>query len=209
MREQYIGMKGKTSMMTQSVEKQIASAKLTAAREHLTADLEVMKGLTSAIESTTITVPDKPVATFPFQINLGGITAVLEHRPGHTRTDLVVRVPERNVMFTGDLLFNGMYPVAFDANMTAWRAELDRMIADKNMTYVPGHGQVSKAADVRAFADVFDDLRAHAEKSKKAGVPAAEAAHTYVVPDRFKNLFIFAWGFTIAAAIEKYYQELK
>jgi len=41
----------------------------------------------------------------------------------------------------------------------------------------------------------------------KAGVPAEEAQHRYVVPDKFKNFPIFAWGFTIGPAITKLYSE--
>jgi hypothetical protein len=41
----------------------------------------------------------------------------------------------------------------------------------------------------------------------KAGVPAQEAQHRYVVPDRFKSFPIFAWGFTIGPAITKLYAE--
>src|SRR5215831_15938445 len=36
--------------------------------------------------------------------------------------DLIVWVPERDVVFTGDLLFNGAYPVSLDADMIAWRS---------------------------------------------------------------------------------------
>jgi len=36
-----------------------------------------------------------------------------------------------------------------------------------------------------------------------AGVPAEEAAQRYVVPDKFKNFSIFAWGFTIGPTIAK------
>jgi hypothetical protein len=41
----------------------------------------------------------------------------------------------------------------------------------------------------------------------KAGVPAHEAQHRYVVPDKFKNFPIFAWGFAIGPAITKLYVE--
>ena len=36
---------------------------------------------------------------------------------------------------------------------------------------------------------------------------AEEAADRYVVPDKFKNFPIYAWGFTIGPAITKLYSE--
>jgi hypothetical protein len=41
----------------------------------------------------------------------------------------------------------------------------------------------------------------------KAGVPAAVAADLYVVPEKYKNIGIFAWDFTIGPAITKLYAE--
>jgi hypothetical protein len=42
---------------------------------------------------------------------------------------------------------------------------------------------------------------------RQAGVPAEEAQHRYVVPEKFKNFPVFAWGFTIGPAITKLYAE--
>jgi len=41
----------------------------------------------------------------------------------------------------------------------------------------------------------------------KSGVPVQEATNRYVVPDKFKNFFILAWGFTIGPTIAKLYAE--
>ena len=41
----------------------------------------------------------------------------------------------------------------------------------------------------------------------KSGVPVQEAANRYIVPDKFKNLPIYAWGFTIGSTITKLYAE--
>jgi hypothetical protein len=41
----------------------------------------------------------------------------------------------------------------------------------------------------------------------KAGVPAEEAQHRYVVPEQFKDFPVFAWGFTIGPAITQLYAE--
>ena len=143
---------------------------------------------------------------------MGGLTAVLESYPGHSGTDVVVRVPDQNVVYTGDLLFNGWYPVCFDekATVSGWRETLKKFAAlDKDTLFVPGHGQICGQEGIAAIREVFDDIAGQAEKMFKAGVPAEEAQHRYVVPDKFKNFPIYAWGFTIGPAITKLYSEWK
>ena len=115
-------------------------------------------------------------------------------------------------MYTGDLLFNGLYPVCFDekATVSGWRETLKKFAAfDKDTLFVPGHGQLCGQEAIAFIREVFDDIAGQAEKMYKAGVPIEDAQHRYVVPDRFKNLFIWSWGFTIGSAITKLYAEWK
>ena len=72
----------------------------------------------AVIDKYMVGLPDHPLdpSKLPMTLDLGGTSAVIETYPGHTSTDIIVRVPEQNIVFTGDLLFNGWYPVAFDAN---------------------------------------------------------------------------------------------
>jgi len=88
-----------------------------------------MKWMYEAIDRVTLAYPTELLraADLPKKIDLGGITVVIEHLVGHTPTDLVVRVPQRDIVFTGDLLFEKSYPVAFDGDMISWRKALDRL----------------------------------------------------------------------------------
>jgi len=123
---------------------------------------------------------------------------------------VIVRVPEQNIVFTGDLLFSGWYPVTFDATISGWRATLGKFAAfDKDTLFVPGHGQLCGQEGIAGIRSVFDDLAEFAEKMRKSGVPAQEAAQRYVVPEKFKNFPVFAWGFTIGPTITKLYEEWK
>ena len=38
-------------------------------------------------------------------------------------------------------------------------------------------------------------------------MPAEEAAERYVVPEKFKGLRMFSWGFTVGRTIEQLYVE--
>lgn len=204
MRERYIGMKGKTSAMTEPIAKQLASATTDVQREHLKADLTTIQGLAAAIEAADVVLPSD--TTTSRRIDLGGLSAVIETRLGHSPTDIIIRVPERNMIFTGDLVQNGMYPVTFDADVIAWRSVLDGFLKEpSSVAFIPGHGAICGLAAVREFADIFDDLRGHSEKMLKAGVPLAEAQHRYVVPEKFQKRFIFGWGLSISPAIAQHY----
>jgi glyoxylase-like metal-dependent hydrolase (beta-lactamase superfamily II) len=194
------------------LEKRIKDAKSDAERAHLQTDLNAVTGLFQIANSSMLGLPNHPLdpAKLPMSIDLGGLTAVLESLPGHSGTDVFVRVPEQNVVYTGDLLFSGWYPVCFDekATISGWRETLKKFAAfDKDTLFVPGHGQLCGQEGIASLREIFDDIAGQAEKMYKAGVPAEEAQHRYAIPDKFKNFPVYAWGFTIGPAITKLYAE--
>lgn len=195
-----------------SFEKRVKDAKSDAERAHAQSDLTAVTGLYQIANSSILGLPNHPLdpAKLPMSIDLGGLTAVLESYPGHSGTDIVTRVPDQNVVYTGDLLFSGWYPVCFDekATISGWRETLKKFAAfDKDTIFSPGHGQICGQEGIASIREVFDDIAGQAEKMYKAGVPVEEAQHRYVVSDRFKNFPIYAWGFTIGPAITKLYAE--
>jgi glyoxylase-like metal-dependent hydrolase (beta-lactamase superfamily II) len=188
----------------------ISDAKSDTARQHFQSDLNAASGMFDDVHANLVTLPNRLLdpAKLPEKIDLGGVTVLIETHPGHTPADLIARLPDQNIVFTGDLLFSGWYPVAFDASISGWRATLAKFAAfDKDTLFVPGHGQVCGQEGVAALREVFDDIAAQAEKMYKAGVPAQEAVDRYVVPEKFKNFPIFAWNFTIGPTITKLYAE--
>jgi cyclase len=193
-------------------EKRVKDAKSDTERAHAQSDSNAVTGLFAAANANILALPNRPIdpAKLPMSIDLGRLTAVVESYPGHSGTDIVVRVPEQNVMYTGDLLFSGWYPVCFDekATISGWRETLKKFAAlDKDTLFVPGHGQICGQEGIATISEVFDDIAGQAEKMYKAGIPADEAQHRYVVPDKFKNFPVLAWRFTIGPAITKLYAE--
>jgi glyoxylase-like metal-dependent hydrolase (beta-lactamase superfamily II) len=194
------------------IEKRVKDAKSDAERQHAQGDLNALTGLFQIANASVIGLPNRPIdpAKLPMTIDLGGLTAVLESYPGHSGTDMIVRVPDQNVVYAGDLLFSGWYPVCFDekATISGWRDTLKKFAAfDKDTLFVPGHGQICGQEGIASLREVFDDITSQAEKMYKAGVPVEEAQHRYVVPDKFKNFPVYAWGFTIGPAFTKLYAE--
>ncbi len=204
MKEQYAAVKGVDKKpLLAPLEKKIAAA-AGEAKKRREGDLGAMQWMYGAIDAVELAYPTETLASTK-KIDLGGLTAVVEYHPGHTPTDVIVRVPERDVVFAGDLLFNGMYPVCIDADMLAWRKVLDRFASyGKSTRFVPGHGPVCGQETIADQSAVFDDLRAHAEKMLRAGASADEAELRYTAPSRFKDYPIY-WGLGVAPAMRSYY----
>src|SRR6266478_3067749 len=120
------------------LEARVKNAKTDAARKHATELVTTMGNIFAVASSSILAFPNRPLdpAKLPVKLDLGGLTAIVETHPGHSGTDLIVRVPEQNVVYTGDLLFNNLYPVAFDeqATVSGWRSTLKTFLS-----YDQGH----------------------------------------------------------------------
>ncbi len=96
------------------------------------------------------------------QLKIGGLEVRLTHvGPGHTDNDLFVHIPELNIVHAGDLLFSKRHPYIDregGADMAAWRRSLAAIIAvcNEKTTVVPGHGDITDLAGLRAQIEYFD-----------------------------------------------------
>jgi glyoxylase-like metal-dependent hydrolase (beta-lactamase superfamily II) len=104
---------------------------------------------------------------------LGDRKVIVRTLEGHTGGDSTVIIPDAGVVFTGDLFWNHTLPNLIDANTREQIASNDTLLHDHpDATFVPGHGEIGKAADVRAFRDYLAALRkavASAQQSGKSG----------------------------------------
>jgi len=191
-------------------EKRVSGAKTDSQREHAKSDIEGLTGMFKPVSEAVLALPNHPLdpAKMPMKIDLGGLTVIIETYFGHTDTDLIFRVPEQNVVYTGDLLTGGQYPVNINGYPTQWRATLAKFATfDRSTLFVPGHGQIFGQEGVAEMRACFDDIAEQADKSYKAGIPVEEAVERYVVPDRYKNYRQFSWGFCIGRTVEQFYAE--
>ena len=114
------------------------------------------------------------------------------------------------MIFTGDLLFEKSYPVAFDCDMISWRKALDRLAGyGRAIRFVPGHGPICGEEVVREFADLIDDLHNHSQKMIQAGASVEEATQRYTVPARFEKFGMFSWDWAIGGAMRNCYAQRK
>jgi cyclase len=97
--------------------------------------------------------------------------------PAHTTNDSIVHIPDRGVVFAGDLLFNGGTPFALMGSVSGWIEVLETVLRPLGAhTIVPGHGPVCGPEvidDVLAYLRFVQDL---AREAKAAGLTPLDAA---------------------------------
>ena len=116
-------------------------------------------------------------------LSVGKIVVRTHHfGAGHTDNDLVIHLPEENIVHTGDLVFNGRHPY-FDpsANATArgWINSLreTRKLCNSETTVIPGHGKIAGPACIDAQINYFEQLIQSVEAEINKGT-AREAVGT-------------------------------
>ena len=109
-----------------------------------------------------------PVVTFGDGVtfHLNGIEARVFHIPqAHTDGDAAIFFPGVNVIHTGDLLFNGIFPyIDLDSGGTVagYIAGQQKLIslADDDTKIIPGHGPLATKADLQRNLLVLTDSQA-------------------------------------------------
>jgi cyclase len=120
-----------------------------------------------------------PTRTFTGRLDLGvGDTAVelVEVGPAHTPGDVLVHVPDRNTVFTGDILFIGGHPIIWEGPVSNWLAACDLIESWGVETVVPGHGPVTDLRGVRAVRDYLEWITDESRRRYDDGMDAATAA---------------------------------
>lgn len=95
----------------------------------------------------------------------------------HTTNDAVVWIPERSVLFCGDLLFNGGTPFVLMGSVTGSVEVLETFVRPLGaQTIVPGHGEVTGPALIDDVIGYLRFVQATAEAGRAAGLTPLEAA---------------------------------
>src|SRR5271163_1309145 len=104
------------------------------------------------------------------ELYLGSRRINVRYYPGHTGGDSVVSIPDAHVVFCGDLLWKDHIPNLIDASTPEWIKTLNTMPADYGESmWVPGHGGVANANDIRTFRKYLEDLRTAVSREQAAG----------------------------------------
>ena len=121
-----------------------------------------------------------PTVTFENRVRIRGTkrtVSVVAVAKAHTAGDVYVHCPEEGVVFLGDLGFFADFPayIAPQGNAAAWSSILRDFESLDVEQFVPGHGPIGGAQDLRiqrAFLDVVVDV---ASKVAEAGGTVEDA----------------------------------
>lgn len=151
-----------------------------------------------------------PTVTFgsgSMHLYLGKREVILSTLPGHTGGDLLAYVPDANVVFTGDLGWSRTLPNLVDATVNDWIPTLDKITSQyPTAKFIPGHGNVAEAAEIKDFRDYLDDLRSRVKQGIADGLTVDQAKQQLKVPEKYKA---FAFQNFATPNIEDMYKELK
>ena len=105
---------------------------------------------------------------------------LIEVGPAHTRGDLLVWLPAERVVFTGDILFVGMHPIAWEGPISNWIAACDRLLELDPEVVVPGHGPLTDQAGVRETRAYWDHVLTAAREGRERGASPDEVARAWL-----------------------------
>jgi glyoxylase-like metal-dependent hydrolase (beta-lactamase superfamily II) len=148
------------------------------AAEHL----QSLKVLKERLDGTVPTLPTRFVTEPNTRLELGGTIIEFKHRHGgHTPGDTLVWLPQKSVLFSGDVVYVdrvlGLHPVSNTKNWLESFAVIDAL---KPNIIVPGHGQVTNLATAQAQTrNLLIALRAHMKKAVDDGVDISAAVKAF------------------------------
>jgi cyclase len=121
-----------------------------------------------------------PFVTFEHRldIHVGGLRVELHHIgvPAHTTNDVVAWIPERGVLFAGDLVFNGGTPFVLMGSVAGTLSALARLAEFPADVIVPGHGEPCDLEIVAVAGEYLRFVQDTAAAAHGAGLTPLEAA---------------------------------
>ncbi|HEU4390752.1 MAG TPA: MBL fold metallo-hydrolase [Blastocatellia bacterium] len=171
------------------------------------AQLERQISRFDAMLAIKLTPPSLTFGSGTMHLYLGNREVVLVTLPGHTGGDVLVYVPDANVVFMGDMGWAKTLPNLVDATVNDWIPSLDTILSHHgNAKFVPGHGEVAGASEIREFRDYLDDLRSRVKQAIAEGLTADQAKTQLKLPEKYKA---FAFQNFAQPNVEDMYKEMK
>ncbi len=130
--------------------------------------------------------------------HLNGHTASVFHvANAHTDGDSVIHFPEVNIIHTGDVMFNKMFPyIDMDSggSVDGFIAAQKKIIAlaDDATKIIPGHGELANKADLQAAINMLEDAQSRVKALVDSGKSQEEVLAENPLADYHDS---WDWGF--------------
>jgi glyoxylase-like metal-dependent hydrolase (beta-lactamase superfamily II) len=157
----------------------------------LAANAEIIISRNARANMVETKQPGLPRITFSdeAQLFLGGKEVIARHLGrGHTNGDAVIFFPGERVLHTGDLFVTPGAPFCDTANggsIKEWDATIQKVLQYDFDTVIPGHGPVSKKADLVKWVQTLGTIRSRIKTACAGG--AADAASRIDLKDLGMN----------------------
>jgi glyoxylase-like metal-dependent hydrolase (beta-lactamase superfamily II) len=144
--------------------------------------MDGLKILKERLDGTVPTLPTRFVTAPTTHLELGGVVIELKHaHGGHTPGDTLVWLPQKNLMFAGDVVYVDRTLGLTDVSSgKAWSDTFALIDQVQPKIIVPGHGQVTDLATAQhQTRDLLLALRAHMKKAIDDGVDVSAAVKSF------------------------------
>jgi glyoxylase-like metal-dependent hydrolase (beta-lactamase superfamily II) len=123
-----------------------------------------------------VTLPNR-LLDADFALDVGGREVrLLSVGPAHTAGDVVVHLPEDDVVFAGDVIFRDCTPLGWEGTFAGWTSALERIVALAPAVIVPGHGPLCGVEGATELIAYFRYVEREARHCFERGLSLAEAA---------------------------------
>ncbi|PWK50068.1 glyoxylase-like metal-dependent hydrolase (beta-lactamase superfamily II) [Pleionea mediterranea] len=179
-------------------------------RHHL-----LTKGISSGGKTKDAPKAMLPVITFSHSMSfhLNGEDAELIHLPkAHTDGDAAIHFKQANVIHTGDVFFNGMFPYidinsggSVDGYISA-QETLIKLANDKTKI-IPGHGPLASKSDLEKAVAMLKEAKSRIAKAIDKGLSEDDVVNNNPLSDYHEA---WNWGFiTTEKMTRQVYKSLK
>lgn len=131
-----------------------------------------------------------PTLTFSDRLTIdlrGETVELIRSAPSHTEGSLMVYLPAKKLLFSGDILFTNFHPFLADGDLAGWTKTLDTMLAMDVEKIIPGHGPLSAKKDLqdmKAYLALFDAKARDLAAGGSDDVEALAARMKNILPKR-------------------------
>ena len=127
-----------------------------------------------------------------------GEPLIMQLMGGHCPGLSALYLPERKLLFTGDLVFNGRMPWMGQADFHKWINNLDELLSWNADTVVPGHGPVGGKEILEAQRDFLVNFLQEVKQAEQHGLDNAAIFTRFLT----KNPVQERWQEMLRRAIE-------
>jgi glyoxylase-like metal-dependent hydrolase (beta-lactamase superfamily II) len=99
---------------------------------------------------------------------------------GHTASDLVLYLPDDEILFSGDLVFNECHPYLAHGSLPGWKSWLNYLSSLKLTKVIPGHGQIGSKEIIETMNSYILSMENLASQLKNEGLELDDLKDTQI-----------------------------